>query len=203
MRITKFGHCCLLIEEKGIRVLTDPGLYTVVQNNLENIDVILITHEHTDHFHIDSIKKILEKNSPVIITNSSVDVLLKKEGSMGAQIVADGGEFKVKGLNFKGYGKEHAVIHKDWGIVENTGYFIGERFFYPGDAFTDPKVPVDILAVPAAGPWLKVAESIDYAIALKPKVVFPVHDGGLNEKGLGFSRRVAPIILEKNLFPLR
>ncbi|MBI2052837.1 MAG: MBL fold metallo-hydrolase, partial [Candidatus Ryanbacteria bacterium] len=28
MKITKFGHCCLLIKENGVRILTDPGTYS-------------------------------------------------------------------------------------------------------------------------------------------------------------------------------
>lgn len=60
--------------------------------------------------------------------------------------------------------------------MENTGYFIDEKLFYPGDAFTDPGRPIDVLALPVAGPWVKISESVDYALALKPRTVFPVHD---------------------------
>ena len=38
MNITKLGHCCLLIEEKGLRILTDPGAYSTGQNEIKNID---------------------------------------------------------------------------------------------------------------------------------------------------------------------
>jgi len=50
------------------------------------------------------------------------------------------------------------------------------KLFYPGDSFTDLGKSVDVLALPIAGPWLKISESIDYALKLKPKIVFPVHD---------------------------
>lgn len=43
MKITKFGHCCLLIEEHLLRILTDPGNYNTTPD-VENIDIILITH---------------------------------------------------------------------------------------------------------------------------------------------------------------
>ena len=49
MQITKFGQCCLLIEVAGKRILTDPGRFSVSQNDVSNIDIILITHEHADH----------------------------------------------------------------------------------------------------------------------------------------------------------
>ena len=90
MKVTKYGHCCLLIEEKGLRILTDPGSFTTAQNDVKSIDIILITHEHADHLHIDSLKIII-KNNPVarIITNNGVAKLLDKE-KIKYQIVDDG-----------------------------------------------------------------------------------------------------------------
>ncbi len=67
--------------------------------------------------------------------------------------------------------------------VQNTGYFIAGRLFYPGDSFFNPERQVEILALPVVAPWLKIAESINYALELKPKVVFPVHDGFLKIPG--------------------
>jgi len=48
MTLTKLGHCCLIIEDQGLRILTDPGEYTILQNQVKDIDLILITHEHAD-----------------------------------------------------------------------------------------------------------------------------------------------------------
>jgi len=41
MKITKIGHCCLLIEVDGKRVMTDPGGFTVSDHVLDDIDVIV------------------------------------------------------------------------------------------------------------------------------------------------------------------
>jgi L-ascorbate metabolism protein UlaG (beta-lactamase superfamily) len=177
MKITKFGHCCLLIEISGTRILTDPGNFTTAQDELKNFDLLLITHEHQDHFHLDSVKKILANNPGVpIITNSAVGALLDKEG-IKHQIVAEGQQTNFKNIPIEGFGHEHATIYQDYGKVENTGYFIDNKLFYPGDAFTDPGKQVEILALPAGGPWMKASEAIDYAKKLKPKKAFPVHDG--------------------------
>jgi L-ascorbate metabolism protein UlaG (beta-lactamase superfamily) len=184
MKITKFGHCCLLIEENGVRVLTDPGSYSSLQNDAKNIDVVVITHEHQDHYHIDSIRKILENNPKVsIITNNSVNALLMKDGIDHAMIVEDGQSMEVKGVKFAGYGKDHAEIYQDRMLVQNTGYMIGTRLYYPGDSFFNPKTEVEILALPVAGPWCKIKHSIDMYLEIMPKIIFPVHDGQLNAFG--------------------
>lgn len=179
MKFTKFGHCCMLIEENGLRILTDPGNYTTAQNEVKNIDVVLITHEHPDHFHVESLKIVLANNPQAkVITNSGVGVLLEKEG-ITYTLVDDGKTITEKGVLIEGFGKEHAIIYKTWKMVENTSYFIAGRLFYPGDAFYNPNRPVEMLALPVAGPWCKISEVIDYALAIKPKKCFPVHDGVL------------------------
>lgn len=180
MKITKFGQCCLLVEEKGLRIITDPGMYSVAQNEIKNVDIVLITHEHADHFHVESVKKIIANNPNVkIITNSAVGALLAKE-NIAFTLVADGQTSNEKGIIFEGMGKDHAVIWKDFGKCENTAYFIGGKLFYPGDSFYNPKRAVEILALPVAGPWMKISEAIDYLLTVAPKKAFPVHDAILS-----------------------
>jgi hypothetical protein len=53
---------------------------------------------------------------------------------------------------------------------------VNGSLFYPGDAFTVPPVPVHTLAAPAGAPWLKVAEAMDYILAVAPKRAFPTHE---------------------------
>lgn len=183
MKITKYGHCCLLIEEAGVRILTDPGSFTTEQSTVRNIDIILITHEHQDHLHIDSVKKLVANNpKAVLITNASVGKVLDTQG-IKFQIVADKQKASVKDILIEGFGTDHAIIYKDYGLVENTGYFINNKLFYPGDAFTNPGKPIEVLALPAGGPWLLVSRAVDYAKELKPKSCFPVHDGMIIPSG--------------------
>ena len=183
MNIKKLGHCCLLIKTGAVTVLTDPGTYSTMQDEVKGIDVILITHEHQDHFHIDSVKKILANNpNAKIITNHAVGILLDAE-KISYEIVAGGEMNESHGVSVEGFGDKHAEIYKDFGQVENTGYFVDNKLFYPGDAFTKPGKPVDVLALPIAGPWMKASMAIDYALEIKPRVVFPVHDGIMKTKG--------------------
>lgn len=195
MTITKIGHCCLLIETNGIRILTDPGSYTTGQNELQDIDLVLITHEHGDHVHLESLEIVLEHNpKAVVVTNNAVGKLLEP-AAIPYQTVRDGERSDEFGVAIEGIGTKHGVIYQEFGQVENTGYFIADRFFYPGDALTNPGRPVEILALPVAGPWLKLSEAIDYTLELKPTHCFPVHDGMLQH--LGSVHRVPEEVLGK------
>lgn len=187
MRITKFGQCCLLIEINGRRILTDPGKFTNSQNQLQDIDLILITHEHTDHIHTESITEIVKNNPEVqIVTNSGVGMVLTELG-LDYQVLEGNDIDELKGISIEAFDGKHAEIFEDYGQVQNTGYFISRRLFYPGDAYTKPGREVEILALPVAGPWCKSAEAISYAVQVNPKKAFPVHDWLLNNDGIALT----------------
>ena len=196
MKITKLGHCCLLIEIRGTRFLTDPGAYTTVQNSVKNIDFVVISHEHTDHLHIESLKIVLENNPRAeVICNGSVGIILEKE-SITYTKIADGESLEFGGVPIAGHGTKHEVIYKKYELVENTGYMFDNKLFYPGAAFHNPDMPVDILALPVTGPWCTIAQAVDYALEVKPRVAFPVHDGNLVRQN-GITVRLPNIELPK------
>lgn len=182
MKITKLGHCCLVIEVKGKRFLTDPGAYTTEQNDVRNIDCVVISHEHTDHLHVESLKIVLQNNPEAkVVCNASVGKILEKEG-IKFEKVADGESVKIGEVEISGHGTKHELIYKDYEQVENTGYFFNKKLFYPGDAFYKPNQPVDILAFPVTGPWCTISDAMEYVLSVKPRVAFPVHDGNLVRK---------------------
>lgn len=177
MKVKKFGHCCLLIEEKGIKILTDPGAYTdldVVVKEARDVDVILITHEHADHVHVPSLKKLVENNMNArVITNVSVGKLLDAE-NIKYEVLEDGQSKEVGGVIIEALDGQHEEIYGRFGDVQNTGFFIGDKLFYPGDSFHLPGRGVDVLALPVAGPWCRIADAVNYALKIKPKKAFPV-----------------------------
>ena len=177
MKITKIGHCCLLIEVEGKRIITDPGSFTVDELITEDIDVVLITHEHADHLHIESVQKIVKSNPHVVVvTNSGVGKLLT-DSRISFVLLEGAQRAQFSGVNVEACDGAHEEIYEERGQVQNTGYFIANKLFYPGDSFTDPKRKVDILAFPIGGPWCTVGNAIRYVLKLKPTHALPVHDG--------------------------
>lgn len=196
MHITKLGHCCLLIETRGVRFLTDPGNYTFEQNTQKDINYVVISHEHTDHLHVESLKIVLNNNPQAkVICNASVGKILEKERIHFIKI-SDGESYDCDGVNISAHGTKHEIIYKDYEQVENTGYMFDNKLFYPGDALHVPNIPVDILAFPVTGPWCTIAKAVDYVLEVQPRIAFPVHDGNLIKK-TGITVRLPNIELPK------
>ena len=199
MKIKKIGHCCLLINTGEITILTDPGAFTADSHkDVTGIDVILITHEHADHLHVGSLKEIVVNNPEAkVITNSSVGKLIAEEG-IKYEILEGKDTKEYLNTLIEAFDAKHEEIYEEVGQVQNTGYFIANKLFYPGDAYCDPEKDVDVLALPVAGPWCRVPDTIRYALKLKPNKVFPVHDGLLNTERIGGHHKIPEKVLTEN-----
>ena len=195
MKVTKIGHACFIVEEKGLTALIDPGNYSAVPDQT-GIDVILITHEHDDHCFLPALQEVLAKNPQAeIITHEAVGKKLDGAGIKWTPI-QDGESIDRKGVKIASYGTKHAIIHRELPQFANTGFMIAERLFYPGDALYKPPVPVEILALPTAAPWMRIEEAIDYCRNVKPKIAFPMHDGIMKPEARGFAKILAPKFFE-------
>ena len=67
-------------------------------------------------------------------------------------------------------------------MIDNISYLIGDdqhraKLMHPGDALFVPDEPVEVLATPAAAPWMKISEAVDYLRAVAPRHAVPIHQG--------------------------
>lgn len=175
MKITKFGHACVLVEEGGAVLLTDTGVWNTFPE-VTVLDALLITHEHQDHCDIEQIRRLVAQHPQMrLITHKAVAAKLHDAG-ITSEILADGESLEINGVTVERCGTEHEPIYGASPCM-NCGYLIAGELFVPGDALHDvPSKPVRILALPTGGPWLRLSETIEYAKRLKPKFVFPIHD---------------------------
>ncbi|HEV3497348.1 MAG TPA: MBL fold metallo-hydrolase, partial [Actinomycetes bacterium] len=176
MRLTKLGHSCLLVEEGGARLLLDPGNLSSGFEALEGLTAVLFTHQHADHLDQRRLRGLLDRNPRARVISDPGSAEPLGQAGVEAEVVADGQELDLGGVGVRVAGRDHAVVHPDIPVVPNVGYLVGGRLFHPGDAFTHPGQQVEVLAVPAAAPWLKVSEPIEYLRAVRPRVAVPVHD---------------------------
>jgi len=184
MRLQKRGHACVRLEKDGATLVIDPGSLTE-PGVLDGADAVLITHEHMDHLDEALLNRTAEANPRLEIwTNRPVADQL---GGLGGRVhaVGAGDAVTVAGFDVHAYGEHHAVIHPDFPVVANVGFLVDGEVFHPGDAFTVPDTPITTLLVPTNAPWMKVSEMIDYVREIRPSRAYSVHDGLLNDFGLG------------------
>lgn len=180
MRVTHFGHACVLVElpQRDARILIDPGTYSADFDQLRDLDLILLTHAHPDHLDADRLRDLAQHNPDATIVHSpgAATVLT----GLTTTVAIPGDKLTVSGVDITVTGTgEHACIHADLPGSDNNGYLIDGLVLHPGDALDPPGADVDVLLVPAGGPWLKIGESVDYVRALAPRVVVPIHQAGL------------------------
>jgi L-ascorbate metabolism protein UlaG (beta-lactamase superfamily) len=185
VQLTKFTHSCVRFEAGDRRLVIDPGVYSEVAEALDGVQAVLITHEHPDHLDVERVRAAAQHDSRLRIwAPESVAALL---GDLGEQVVsvAPGEELDVGGFSVRTFGGQHALIYSAIPVVANVGYLIEDAVYHPGDSFFVPPVPVDTLLVPVTAPWSKMAEVIDFAISVRAPRVHQIHDGILNEAGIG------------------
>lgn len=195
MKITKYEHACLVVEDSGQALVIDPGGYTTDFVVPTNAVAVIITHEHADHLHREHLQAIVAKNPDVCII-AHADVTAQLQDFTTKSVVANEG-VKVGSFELEFFGGKHALITPEWGSIANLGVMVNNQLYYPGDSFTVPDRQVEVLALPVAAPWLKISETIDFLQAVRPKLVFPTHDAILSEAGKGLPDSMLPPIAQK------
>ncbi len=184
MRLTKFGHACVRLEQDGAVLVIDPGTLSE-RAALDGVDAVLITHEHADHVDLDALTAALvQRPSAVVYTHLDVIPTLNGVDRDRVTAILAGTEFTAAGFPVRTYGGEHAVIHPDIPRVANLGYLVGGSLYHPGDSFVAPTgAHVQTLLTPVSAPWLKISEAVDFVRAVGPRQAYALHDGMLTDAG--------------------
>jgi L-ascorbate metabolism protein UlaG (beta-lactamase superfamily) len=181
MKITKYEHACMVLEDQGKKIVIDPGVYSQTLGSLDNIVAVVITHVHHDHFSKDNLQAIINAN-PEVVLYTTEEVAHGLTGGQ-VEIVHEGVQATAGPFVLRFMGEFHALIYPGMPRPHNTAVWIDDTVFYPGDSFTMPDKPVQVLAVPANAPWTDVGETIDYITQVKAARCFPVHNGFLSDDG--------------------
>lgn len=144
-------------------------------------DLILITHEHHDHFSKEDIAKIRRSGTQIITTPAVAQAL---SGAVREVVPGDHVEVGAVGIDvLPAYNIEKRFHPRSSGHV---GYLIaidGLRIYHAGDTDAIPEMAglaPDIALLPVSGTYvMNPDEALEAIRLLQPKLVVPMHYGDI------------------------
>jgi len=184
LEISWLGHDSFMLK-KGLSVIIDP--YKI--NSSEEVDVLLITHEHFDHLSREDLKKVIGPQT-IAISMQMCAQELSTLGMADVRIVKAGDVLEVKGISIEAVESYNINKFKEPGLVFHPredgklGFVIdfgGIRVYHSGDTDDIPEmanIRADIALLPVSGTYVMTAEEAAEAVKkIKPSLAIPMHYG--------------------------
>jgi L-ascorbate metabolism protein UlaG (beta-lactamase superfamily) len=202
MRVRKFGHSCLLVEERGESLLFDPGRQefldpSATPDTFAGVSVIVVTHWHPDHADPDLIRRIIDRSGARVFTTRDAE---RELGTAGVRAtVPDPGTTTVGAFTLRTMVVPHAALLVP-PAPDNLACVVNDRLLHAGDSF-DLRLAeyrgVEALALVVTAPWMTDLDGAAFAERIAPRRVLPVHDGYLKDFFRRSRHRVFRGYLEK------
>lgn len=193
VKIHALLHASICIEHDGRVIYVDPVTQlrgrTVDYSALPKADIILVTHEHPDHYDTAALRQLTSDKTQLIMNPRCVELYgsgqAMKNGDQ--QPLAGGGALEaVPAYNTT---DGHLQFHpkgRDNGYVLTLG---GLRLYIAGDTEDIPEMAdikdIDIAFLPCNQPYTMTTEQLVRAAKMvQPKVLFPYHYGETDISGI-------------------
>lgn len=182
--ITLIKHASLLVNYDNFNIAVDCtqrfGDMTVDYSTMPKADVILVTHEHGDHFDKNAIAQ-LEGDKTVIILNGTSQKQLER-GDVIANFQSRHlrGDILLESVPAYNITPDRQRFHPQG---NGNGYVLtidGLRIYIAGDTEDIPEMGnlqnIDVAFLPVNQPYtMTVGQAFHAAQTIKPKVLFPYH----------------------------
>lgn len=164
---------------KGKIIYVDPFK---LEKDTNDADIVLVTHDHYDHFSPEDIEKIIN-NETIIVAPKTAKVLSKIRNTV---LVEPNNVYEVKGIKIEtipAYNVNKQFHQKDnqW-----VGYIIvidKTRYYIAGDTDVtseNKQVNSDVAFIPVGGTYtMNYTEAAELVNTIKPKIVVPTHYGDI------------------------
>lgn len=195
MKLTKYQHACFAVEAAGQILVVDPGGFATDFVATDNIAVVVITHDHADHLDPNKLNVIFDKNPNAVLV--SLGQIVDQFPSRQSKAVKPGDKIELGPFKLEFFGGKHALMHSTIPLIDNIGVLINDTVYYPGDSLALINKPVDVLALPVGGPWLKLSDTMDFLLTVKPLLAFPTHDAVLSSLGKSIPDNILPAVAKQ------
>jgi len=179
--ITSIGHGTLMFDYNGTVIHVDPVSAEADYSRMPKADIVLITHDHYDHFDEEAMKHIRDKNTDVVDTEESH---VKVKGTI---TLKNGDSATVKGIKIEAVAAYNTSPGRDAYHPKGrgNGYILtlgGKRFYVAGDTEDTPEMKalkdIHVAFLPVNQPYtMTPAQAITAAKAFKPRILYPYHYG--------------------------
>ena len=184
LRITFIGHATLMFRFDGKVIHVDPTARFGDYSSLPKADLILVTHEHGDHFDLKTIDRISKDDTLLVLTEACAD-----QAKRGL-VMKNGDSREIAGLKVEAVPAYNLVHVRTPGQPFHpkgvgNGYVVTfgkTRVYVAGDTENIPEMArltgVDCAFLPMNLPYTMTPEMVADAVRkLKPKIVYPYHFG--------------------------
>lgn len=197
MKLTKYSHACLVLEQDGKSLVIDPGNFSDDFVVPSDVAAVVITHVHPDHCDDDKLQQIMAVHPDVVVYGLAEIV---ESTTAPVTAVTPGDSVTIDGFELEFTGGNHATIHPDIPGIGNLGIVINrDLLYYPGDSFVQPPRHVQWVATPVAAPWMKLAEAVDFLREAAPARAFPTHDAILSSAGQTLVDRIITRLIDDSI----
>ena len=179
MKINVLNHASIKLED-NIKVYFDPYQ---IEKTYNDADYIFITHDHYDHYDEQSINKIINENTIVILPKC---LETKKNIYRNVLIVESNKTYQLANLSFETVNSYNKIAPFHPKEKDYLGYnvLINEtKYYVMGDTNRTEEtdlVKTDICFVPIGGTYtMDIKEASDYINYLRPKKAIPIHYGSI------------------------
>ncbi|MBI4727058.1 MBL fold metallo-hydrolase [candidate division TA06 bacterium] len=182
------GHATLMLKYKNLVIHVDPVNEFADYKKMPKADLILVTHEHYDHFDAKAIAAPTKKGTALVLNNASGNILKAGQG------LENGDSLIIQGIRVKAIPAYNTTTGRDkfHPRGRDNGYLLslgGKNIYIAGDTEDIPEMAelknIDIAFLPMNQPYTMTPEQLVNAVKMiKPKIVYPYHYGATDLSGL-------------------
>jgi L-ascorbate metabolism protein UlaG (beta-lactamase superfamily) len=201
LKITFIGHGSLVFNYNNLTIYIDPFGQLANFSLLPKADLIVITHQHQDHFDNAAIEKLRQKNTQIFLTASC------QPAPPASRVLKNGDHVTTQGIDITAVPAYNIVNKRDNGVPfhprgEGNGYvftFSDIRVYVAGDTENIPEMAdlknIDIAFLPMNLPYTMSPDmAAQAAQTIKPRILYPYHFGSSDPQQLAEMLKSVPQI---------